>query len=295
MLGATATDVSEFQVPVTNAYPHGWLIFRACDGTYQDRVASKNLAWAKTAAASGRIAGYTAYCVFRPGADTFGTITDVIGQPDQHVTVMIDVESWGGAIRGNYSPQITKLADQLATWLGDRRRVIAYGNQNDLATIYPNRPDWIRLVVASYGSIKPAVRNMIGWQYSDGQKRYPVPVGMPRSTKPFGPCDHNIFPGLTPLELAATLGVGDDMPLTDVEIQKIADAVWSKALINPDDPKKIAYTAGTWLVYSNLKAGKALTAAVDAGKSAAVDAAAVAADITSRVRANLAALFGGPQ
>jgi hypothetical protein len=210
--GTFTCDVSSYQPPVDDSYPWPWLIFRACDGTYRDSNFAANLAWAKKAAAAGKLAGYTVYAVYEPGVDTLGTVKAMVGTPDDHITVMIDVESWGGKIQGNRSADVTALWLALGTWLGDQRRVIVYGNQNDLASLYTTRPPGVRLVVASYGSIKPNVPGQIGWQYSDGQTLYPLPAGWPRSSPPFGACDHNHF-DLDPADLAATLGVGADMPL----------------------------------------------------------------------------------
>lgn len=289
-MAVIACDVSEWQPPVSNAYPHDWLIFRACDGTYIDKNAAKNLAWAKAAAKAGRIAGYTVYCVYRPNTPVVATLMRVIGAPDPHVTVMVDVESWSGAIRGNHSSAITLLATAVARWLGDERRVLVYGNQGDLASIYPNRPDWLQLIVAAYGNQQPHLPNMVGWQYTDGQAFRTLAAGLPRASKPFGACDHNLFPGLTATDLATALGVGEDMPLTDAEIQKIADRVWAKRFAMPGDPKT-TYPASTWLVYGNLKAAGAQVAAQAAAAAAkvSVDTVAVAQDIKQRV----IALLGG--
>lgn len=282
MSDAVTVDVSEFQVPVTDAYPHDWFSFRICDGTYIDRNAALNLAWAKKAAAAGRIAGYTGYCVYRPNTSTLQTVMRVIGAPDEHLTVMVDVESWGGAIHGNQSQAITALANGLGEWLGDRRRVLAYGNHADLEALYPIRPPWLRFIVASYGTVQPVFPNMIGWQYSDGDSRWPSPAGLPRKSKPFGSCDHNVFPGLSAAELAVSLGVGGDMPLSDQDVQKIAAAVWAKQLQLPGGKP---YAASSWMVAAADNSNKAFGAV----KSVAVDAASVAADITGRVRAEVAA------
>jgi hypothetical protein len=67
-------------------------------------------------------------------------------------------------------------------------------------------------------------------------------------------------------------------------------AVWNTRLPHPTDPKR-AYTAASWVTSTRVQAGMAAAAA----KGIAVDAAGVAADITHRVLANLATLFGGPQ
>jgi hypothetical protein len=208
MTDTLACDVSYYQAAADDSYPHPWLIFRVCDGTFRDPKFALNRVWAEKACRSGKLVGYTVYCVYRPGVDVFSVVQSMVGKPSKHVTVMVDVESWSGQIRGDHSSDITALVNKLAKWLGTAQRVLAYGNQGDLASIYPHRPDWLRLVVAAYSSVKPDVHNMIGWQYSDGTDRWPLPAGLPRSSKPFGNCDHNIFPGLTPAQLAAELGVG---------------------------------------------------------------------------------------
>jgi hypothetical protein len=218
-----ATDVSYYQDAVNDDYPHHWFIFRGCDGTFVDPKFSVNHAWAKKATASGKLAGFTVYVVYRPGVNVLDVLKGIVGLPHPKLTVMIDVESWSGQIRGDYSAGITALANGLAAWLGDKRRVLAYGNQGDLANLYPDRPSWLRLVVASYGSVKPNVHNMIGWQYSDGESRWPVPTGYPRSTPPFGRCDHNVFPGLSPSQLADALGVGTPAPAPAPPIRKRPD------------------------------------------------------------------------
>lgn len=207
-----ACDVSEFQVPVTDTYPHRWLIFRACDGDYRDHNAAQNLAWCKKAKAAGKLDGYTLYSVYRPGQNSAILDTlDALGVPkDCHL--MIDAESWGNAITGNHSPEINSLADRLAARNG-RGNVWGYANRGDYASVWPSRPSWLGLVVASYGSSKPSSPGpgpLVGWQYSDGQDSNPVPAGAPRSSAPFGRCDHNqLFVGAAPSGGTGTkLGTG---------------------------------------------------------------------------------------
>jgi hypothetical protein len=204
-----ATDTSYYQAPVDDTYPHPWVIFRGCDGTFVDPLFSKNYAWACKAAAAGKIVGFTVYAVYRPGIDIVQQIKGIVGVPDKHLTVMIDVETWGGQIGGNRSSEITRMAEGFASWLGSRKRVLAYANRGDFAVLFPSRPSWLKLVVAGYSSVQPVFPNMIGWQYSDGEARWSVPAGYPRSTPPFGACDHNVFPFHTPQQLAVALGVAE--------------------------------------------------------------------------------------
>ena len=176
-----------FQTSYDDSYPHHWAIFRVCDGTFVDPKFAVNRTWAESAVAKGKITGYTVYCVYRPGVDVLGVVKAAVGKPSKHVTVMVDIESWSGQISGDHSAAITTLIHSLGIWLGDSRRVLAYGNQGDLASIYPHRPSALRLVVAAYGSVQPNVPGLIGWQYSDGQTKWPVPDGYPRASKPFVP------------------------------------------------------------------------------------------------------------
>lgn len=211
-----ACDVSEHQgIPADDRYPHRWLIFRVLfGGGYTDRLAGQNLAWAKSAKARGRIDGFTAYVVWLPGHN--GSILaglDRLGVPkDCHV--MIDVESWSGesyAISGNHSTELNALADALASRQGSRSRVWGYANRGDYGALWPSRPAWLGLVLASYGGSRPTLPNLVGWQYTNGQ--YQV-SGLPHASAPWGPCDHNDL----------ILTEGDDVSAADV---------WSYPIKNP--------------------------------------------------------------
>lgn len=208
MTDTIACDISYYQPVVDDTYPHKWLIFRACDGTFRDPHFAANYKWCRKAVKTGRLTGFTVYAVYRPGVDIVSTVQSMVGKPGRHLTVMVDVESWNGEITGDHSVEITDVVKRFADWLGSRDRVLAYGNRYDLAALYPTRPDWLRLVVASYGSEEPDVPHMVAWQYSQGLSTDPLPPGLPRSSRPFGDCDHNIFPGLAPSRVADTLGVG---------------------------------------------------------------------------------------
>jgi hypothetical protein len=175
-------DVSYYQPTVTDAYPHPVLAIRSNDGTYRDPKFAANYAWAKKALSTGKLQIIITYCVYRPNwAQTAATMIDMVGTPPHdRFVAMIDVESWQGQITGDQSDGINRLYWYLADWLGDRRRVIGYGNQGDLRTLWPTRPDGVQLVVAAYGSAPPKFPGMIAHQYGDDIH-----------CDPFGPCDGN--------------------------------------------------------------------------------------------------------
>lgn len=249
-----ACDVSYYQCYVDDSYPHRWLIFRACDGEFRDPKFDGNIKWARGAVKSGQIEGFTVYAVFEPGVDVLSIVKDMVGNPGKHCTFMLDIERWGGKITGDHSKEINKILRDAAKWLGSKDRVLAYANQGDFAVLYPKRNNWCHFVVASYSSLAPHFPRMIGWQYSDGTSNWPVPDDYPRSSAPFGNCDHNVFPNLTPEQLAEALGVGgtkdesEELYMNNKErqalIDDIAKAVVSQAL--PVDDNKDA-TVGSIL------------------------------------------------
>jgi hypothetical protein len=117
---------------------------------------------------------------------------------------MIDVETWRGKsyeLSGDHSRPVNRLYGLHAHRMGSWDSVIAYGNAGDLDELYPGRDRRCRVIVANYGSrlAYRKVRGAIGQQYTDGQKKWPVPkigrVRLPRHSAPFGHCDHNVFPG----------------------------------------------------------------------------------------------------
>lgn len=226
-----ACDVSYFQPVVDDSYPFRWLIFRCCDGDFIDPNMLANAAWAKAAVTRGRMDGWTVYAVWRPGMNAH-VLANLALVMTTDSFVMVDVESWGGQISGDHSAEITQLVNALAAKYG-QSHVWVYGNAGDLASLYPNRPAWVRLVVASYGTLQPSLPNMVGWQYTDGQH---ITAGRPHSTAPFGACDHNVL-YLTDADVGTdtTSGGGtllEDflMALSDGEQQEILAAArqWNK-------------------------------------------------------------------
>ncbi|WP_238534949.1 hypothetical protein [Gordonia polyisoprenivorans] len=126
---------------------------------------------------------------------------------------MVDVESWGGQIRGDHSDAINRLVWGLGDWRGPRidgrpRRVIGYLNPHD-APIWPVRPP-IGFVVPSYGAwpaFPPGTsdlrRHMIAHQYTNGEgygHGLPEGYGTVR-------CDMNAANGRDPEQLRAATGI----------------------------------------------------------------------------------------
>lgn len=188
MADTISVDISYFQNVVDDSYPRRWLIFRGCDGDFTDPHAAWNAAWAKRRQAARLLDGWSVYAAYRPGQVPASlAILDRLGLAGGHV--MVDVESWGGQITGDHSPEINSFQQQLAARVG-WGRVWEYGNADDLAAIHPHRDPRVRVHDASYGGTRPNVPGLVGWQYTDGT--WDVP-GLPSSTPPFGPCDHNVL------------------------------------------------------------------------------------------------------
>ncbi|UTN93221.1 lysin A [Mycobacterium Phage Sunflower1121] len=200
-------DVSEWQVPVTDAYTDAGykvLCIRSNDGTHRDLDWQSNYAWCKRAVDDGRLKFFIVYFVWRPNwTEAVATLKAQIGQPHPRMAVMLDVESWGGQITGDQSDGINAAFESIASWLGDRRRVIGYGNAGDLDRLWPRKPAGVRLVVAGYGRL-PTYPGMIAHQYTDGQG---YGGGLPEGAPPFGNCDMNAANGLTATAFAAALGI----------------------------------------------------------------------------------------
>ena len=196
-------DVSEWQRPVDDSYPYRVLTIRSNDGTYRDKDWAANYAWCRAAADSGKLAFFIVYFVWRPNWEqAVATLKSQVSEPHPRMAVMIDVESWNGQIVGDQSAGINAAFEDIATWLGDRRRVIGYGNTGDLNVLWPNKPAGVRLVVAGYGKL-PTYPGMIAHQYTDGQG---YGGGLPEGAPPFGNCDMNAANGLTATAFAAALG-----------------------------------------------------------------------------------------
>jgi peptidoglycan hydrolase-like protein with peptidoglycan-binding domain len=187
-------DISEFQTPVNNSYPYQALCIRSNDGTYQDKNFNTNRSWCDQSVASGKLAFYMIYYFYRPSGTGFSTCKSRIGTPNPKLVIMIDVESAGGAITGNQSGQINSEFNAAASFLGDARRVIGYGNVYDLNALWPTKPAGIRLVVANYSS-NPSYPGKFAHQYTDKG-----------ACAPFGTCDMNSADGMAISDLNNMFG-----------------------------------------------------------------------------------------
>ncbi len=198
-------DVSEWQRPVDDSYPYRVIAIRSNDGTYRDRNWASNYAWCKRHCDENALVFFIVYFVWRENwQQTVKTLKDLVGQPHPRMAVMIDVESWQGQITGNQSDGLNKAYQAIADWLGDRRRVIAYGNRGDLNSLWPDKPVGLRIVLAAYGS-NPGYPNKIAHQYTNGEG---YGGGLPEGCPPFGNCCMDSADGLTPEQYAAGCGIG---------------------------------------------------------------------------------------
>jgi hypothetical protein len=222
MVDTLWSDVSEFQVGVSNAYPHTFFALRSHDGGHNDAQFMHNVTWANQHVASGKLWGYIVYYFYRPGFDGAASLKSRIGpKPNPKMVAMIDVESAGGQVAGNQSAQINHEYNELVSWLGDKRRVIGYGNVSDLNALWPQKPPGIRLIVAAYGS-NPGYPGKFAHQFTDHA-----------NTPPFGPSDLNSADGMSAHDLqlmfgmtsapatAATAAPPEQMPGTRAGPQKV--------------------------------------------------------------------------
>jgi hypothetical protein len=194
------SDVSEFQVPASNAYPYHFICFRSNDGTYEDHHFVQNIAWARGAVHAGKLWGFMVYYFYRPGVNGAGVLMSRVGKPDADMAVMIDVEGAGGQVSGNQSNAINAQHDQLGKWLGNPSRVVGYGNTSDLNALWPSKPRGLRIVVAAYGS-NPGYPGKFAHQFTDRQ-----------NTAPFGPSDFNSADGMSASDLQKMYGFTQPKP-----------------------------------------------------------------------------------
>lgn len=214
-------DISYYQKVVNSSYQEPMLSFRADTGGSTDTNAKSNWSYCDN---SAKIEVALAYLVLIPGNESaiLTRLKNLFGaHPEaEKLAVMIDMESGDGfAGKGDHSSSGNKMAELLATWLDDQKRVVAYANAYDYQQNWPSMVSWlkVRRVTASYGSAWPGT-----WaQQYYGGLAYPVPSGMPKTCAPFGSnVDLNLAhrnisqiqtdlglgdPDVTPAQLAAGL------------------------------------------------------------------------------------------
>ena len=209
-------DVSQWQGrPADNSYPYGLFAFRCYHYPDRDTLFAANIGWARQAVTAGRLWGFIVYYFYRPETDGAKILRDMVGKPDPRMVAMIDVEgdhnSKYGPVTGNQSSRINAQWQALASWLGDARRVIGYGNVGDLNGLWPSKPPGVRLVVANYSSV-PSYPGMFAHQFTDHQP-----------TAPFGPCDCNRA-AMDAGQLQAMFGFGAAAPPADGGLPPMARA-----------------------------------------------------------------------
>lgn len=250
-------DVSEFQVPVNDAYPYDVLAIRSNDGTYRDDNFTQNYAWMRAALDSGRLKVGIVYAYLRPNwAETADTMIDMInrnGGLHPKVALMLDVES-GGNPRGEGSDWINRTYWRLADFTGDRKRVFAYANRGDFDSMWSVRPDGLLVIGAGYGS-NPQLPGQIGHQYTDGLVG--AGQGLPMGCAPFGNCDMNTSP-MSSDELAAALGVGAppappvnqiDLVASDQANNWLGDRITRGENVTPDGVGRFAQFAAGYVYW----------------------------------------------
>lgn len=194
-------DISYFQHALDDSYQHPFVAFRSNDGDFIDPNFHINYAWSTSAVARGRLEGFLVYYVFEPAIDSSAIHRNLIGSPHPRMATMVDVENWQGKIRGDHSATINAERNSLINWYGGNRlRQVAYGNESDLASMYPNRGD-IHINLASWGSQRPAYPNKIAQQIS---ATYPG--------SPFGSSDMNASE-YNPTQFAQLLGLTSKKPV----------------------------------------------------------------------------------
>ena len=208
-------DISEFQPVVDDSYPRRWLTFRVSNEFGRvDQHAAATLAWCLSAVKRGRLDGFAGYVNAEyVSIGTHLANLDSVGFPKDW-PVMIDAEPWpqrdgSRLIVGDHSSGFNAAATALAQRQGDRELVWGYSYLPAYAEIWPNRPSWLGLGVASYTKtppVSPGPGPLIFWQYTDGATN---PSGQPSVSAPFGACDHNAYYRLptedqvTPQDIAA--------------------------------------------------------------------------------------------
>ena len=105
---------------------------------------------------AGGLTFFIVYFVWRPNwQQTVDTFKDQVRAPHPKMSVMLDVESWDGQIRGDRSAGINAAYEAVGAFVGSTAKVIGYGNVGDLNNLWPRKPPGLRLVIAAYGHNPP--------------------------------------------------------------------------------------------------------------------------------------------
>lgn len=280
---AFAADVSQYQGPLTAAYPWRGVIFRLGEGDYRkDARFDVNYAAAKTLVTQGHLDWFGVYHVgLKPGVNGVRSVQSQVdavnswlgGRLHPAGFLMQDAENWSGKQGGDLSAVFNGILEGCIPLVlaGDERRTLGYANGYDWANLWPSRPAWLKRTVAAWGTTWPGT---FGWQYRGGTAT-PVPAGYPSVVAPWGAVDLNAFVGLTHQDVAAAFGIGADMTtvdLTDAAVSKVAaaaaGAVWAHVIMAQDG--KSGHTASYWVENPNeqMNAALAQLAAVRSGEDA---------------------------
>lgn len=217
-MGTTWSDVSQYQrIPVDDRYPHPVFCFRTNTGDTTDSLAVENGRRALDMLNRGKLRAVIAYYFFWPGQANCDLHRRLLEQAglwgDPRLVSMIDIE---GApkngvkrVRGDQSAEANDELERVAGWHSNRRRVIGYWNPVADPELWLNRPDWLRLIVPSYGRTPgQPLRRPPGYfahQYTDRGQCAPWPDGV----------DLN-FTDLELPDLLASLGIQGGKTVTDV-------------------------------------------------------------------------------
>lgn len=251
----TWPDVSEWQAPLSDAFTGPLVCCRASLSTYKtDNHIGINRVWQQRKVRSGQLAFEFYYHVWYPGSEAaqYDTAMRAIGGARAGIAVMLDIESWSGAIRGDHTASIDNLRARFATTLGSALSVPVYGDTGDLRSIYSGRSSTVPTILASYGSQWWSVEgNQVGQQYTDGT--WQGPAGCPNSVAPFGRCDFN-GARMSVQQLRSRLGVAGLAPSSAGAIEIPAPST------SPATPKAVPEMyevllvdgSGEWFMYSPL-------------------------------------------
>lgn len=242
-------DVSYYNTPVDDSYTaagYQVLSIRSNDGTFEDTNFAQNYQWCVDSIAKGTLNFFIVYFYWRPGSgdvDTHIAMVEAAGGPHPRMVSMIDLES-GGNPNSDQSAEVNAEYQRLVTWLdGNDLRVIGYGNQGDLRTMWQFPGSKIDVIIAGYGA-NPTSPNLnlikLAHQYTDGQDfGDDLPVGAP----PWATCDMNSADGLSVSEFAAACGLGVSVPPPPPTPPPPASTTYDLNWLMPDDPAVLALVA----------------------------------------------------